>query len=768
MRRVENTKEQQQSEKQRLSAAHTLSNAEIMKRTAPLSALNIVELYKEGQNRDLIGYGYQQGDVTLTLKSTKESAEEILAGNGSNTSKLITKKGAVGMPIIYSSSNETNLTTTELPQIGLTDVQVVTLDPKPTVFLGLYESGIITFPGNIPSINGIVFSKAEGSYFAVGYYNATNQNFVALSEIENLAANLRYVQEVDTGIARTEDFYVLENEYFQLVVSSIGGSLSEINLPLRGKENPDSIVRPIQFDKTIDSKYPKNSYFPEKPYFVASGSGSEKKQPVQGGYYPLLRRGIYGKKPSENIDAPVRYNGLNLVSDDPRLSTIRYTVSQFTNEELVLQGKYQGRTIVKRFALPKDGSVSPYIFDYSLTIQGNPTGMWLTTGVPEVELISGSFMPALKYAQLKNGKLSVDQIKQPKPTTNVEDTTTEWVSNGNGFFGIILDSLSFAPATIQAGQVAGEADPSRITVIDSRYNLYPPKDYPGYELLIPLENIGGKAEFRVFAGPFDASVLKTIDKTYTDPTTGVGPRYIETQSFHGWFSFISEPFAKFLLILMNFFHFITGSWGISIILLTVALRVMLYPLNNWSIKSMAKMQEVGPKIERIREKYKKDQRRMQQEVMKVYKEEGGNPFSGCLPLLIQMPFLIGMFDLLKSSFELRGATFIPGWITNLAAPDVLFSWGYPIPFIGSSFHLLPILLGGVMYIQQRASQKRSKRKHATMTDQQKQQQQMGKIMTLVFTVLFYKSPSGLNLYWISSMGLSAIQQWYTVKRMEKK
>lgn len=143
--------------------------------------------------------------------------------------------------------------------------------------------------------------------------------------------------------------------------------------------------------------------------------------------------------------------------------------------------------------------------------------------------------------------------------------------------------------------------------------------------------------------------------------------------------------------------------GISIILLTVFLKLLLYPLNAWSIRSMRRMQKLSPYIQEIQQKYKKEPKRAQMEVMALYKTNKVNPITGCLPLLIQLPFLIAMFDLLKSSFLLRGASFIPGWIDNLTAPDVLFSWTTPVWFIGNEFHLLPILLGIVMFVQQKLS-----------------------------------------------------------------
>jgi YidC/Oxa1 family membrane protein insertase len=180
-----------------------------------------------------------------------------------------------------------------------------------------------------------------------------------------------------------------------------------------------------------------------------------------------------------------------------------------------------------------------------------------------------------------------------------------------------------------------------------------------------------------------------------------------------------------------------------------------------------KMQEIAPKVSQIQAKFKKDPKRAQQEIMSLYREKGVNPLSGCFPLLIQLPFLIGMFDLLKSTFELRGASFIPGWIDNLTAPDVLFSWNFPVFFFGTNFHLLPLLLGAVMWAQQRFSAAGPKDK-SLMTDQQKQQRMMGNIMTIVFTVMFYHFPSGLNIYWLSSMALGILQQWLMTRKLVKK
>jgi len=183
---------------------------------------------------------------------------------------------------------------------------------------------------------------------------------------------------------------------------------------------------------------------------------------------------------------------------------------------------------------------------------------------------------------------------------------------------------------------------------------------------------------------------------------------------------------------------------------------------------MRRMQKLSPQIQAIQKKYKKDAKRAQMEIMTLYREKKVNPFMGCVPILIQLPFLLAMFDLLKSSFQLRGASFIPGWIDNLTAPDVLFSWQTPIFFFGTQFHLLPFLLGGVMFLQQKISTAGAPKDPNKMNDQQRQQKAMGTIMTVVFTVMFYNFPSGLNIYWFSSMLLGVFQQWGTNKFLDRK
>lgn len=561
-----------------------------------------------------------------------------------------------------------------------------------------------------------------------------------------------------------QQFFVIENAYQQLVFSNIGGALAEINLTLYNKKDSQTPVRPIAFDRIIEKDFPQNSHFPSFSYFAADGGEQKVHQPTTGGYYPLLRRTLFNTQ-----DVPIsfiepKFYALNIVSSDAGLATEPYRVKKLEKDLIEFELIQPNRKITKTFSFSKDPSQSPYCVEVTIRVDGDTRGLWLTTGIPEVELISGNAAPTLKYRMLRGSqKAQIEQLSLPKNGT-MNAIPADWICNSNGFLGLILDPLTTEGSSFRAQMVPGMQIPTRLSLINPEYQPYPPEKYPGYDMQIPLHE--QTSHFRLYAGPFEDDLLKQVDQTYADPAKGYNPGYIGALSFHGWFTFISEPFAKFLFLVMKFFYSITSSWGLSIILLTLVLRIMLYPLNAWSINSSLKMSQIAPQVTAIQEKYKKDPKRAQMEVMNLYREKGVNPLMGCFPLLIQLPFLIGMFDLLKSTFELRGASFIPGWIDNLTAPDVLFSWGYPIPFFGSSFHLLPFLLGLIMWIQQRFTSMNTK-SSAVLTDQQKQQKMMGNIMTIVFTVMFYHFPSGLNLYWLSSMGLGILQQWFMMRKMKK-
>lgn len=739
---------------------------------AERNQLGIIPMYRDVELRDFFCYAYFQNGNLLTISQEGMEFPQELFIQNPGSSSLMTERVDLrisaekhGEPVLYSLYPLSKLVLPWIPDEGEYKVQMVFFEGDKVMTIDGTTYGIErAIFDSTPENNAIVFLDFKKSRTPYGYFNKKINGIHYLNStpsFENYAVLNFPTKEIINERERKEQYYVLENDYFQLVFSNYNGALAEINLPFRSETNSSSVVRPIEFDRILKETYPDNDKFPQYSALKATTDGKTTKvDPSVGGYYPLIRRDLIGSAGDTTVNVNPHYYATTVFEKDTFPFVEEFTVTRFEPDLIEFEFKDSKRKITKTFSIPDDADDAPYCLNMSINIDGDARHLVVGAGIPEVELISGSFNPTLKYRQRSLQKPKIEQIKTPKTFVDYPLIQADWYCNGNGFFGIILDPLNREASGLAVHPISGELVPSRLTLVDAQYQRFPSEKFPGYGMHTPLLARPGRTDYRLYLGPFDKSILKRVDRTFTDPITGYGPDYSGAQSYHGWFAFISQPFAKFLFVIMDFFHSITGSWGISIILLTVVLRLMLYPLNNWSMRSNAKLQKLSPKIKEIQEKYKKDQKRVQMEMMNIYKREKVNPFGGCFPILIQLPFLFGMFDLLKSSFELRGATFIPGWIDSLTAPDVLFSWSYPIPFFGTSFHLLPVLLGVIMFIQQKVM---SAGKVAT--DQQKQQKMMGNVMTIVFTVMFYNFPSGLNLYWMSSMLLGILQQWYVNKKI---
>lgn len=775
--------------------------ADITKRTAPPSAMPLVALYSDANATEQLAVGVESQQAVLAISWDKNLPQKVYKkslNNGDSAVELTlaTLHPEEGEPVIYRESEEAVLPIGVLPELGKYEVQLIVPStdahqkPSYSIYLGDYVDGNLTIPAMkveslkreikaddkapLPAIGeGFVMAKSGSKYIPVAIYNSKQkliEPLDALSTLSSMVSKPKEREKIDSGKRPPEKFYVLETPYQQLVFSNYGGALAEINLPFESHTDEESVVKEIQFDRDMATKHPYNAHFPAHGYFTpgkgVDGKPVEHAEGAIGGYYPLIRRDLIRNDKRKSVRIQPRYYALNIVSEYPETAELVYDVKSFTDDSIVFETVQGHRRITKTYSIASD-TEAPYTIDLTIDVEGDARGLWLTSGVPEVEWISGAPAPALKFRITRNQKSEVENIDLPKDAVTVTSTNLDWITNSNGFLGMILDPISENDPGYRAQAVPGAVVPSRLVEIDSQYDRFNADNMPGYIVSLPLKTGGGSMHYRVFAGPFATNILKKVDATYSNPETGYNPDYIASQSFHGWFAFISEPFAKFLFVLMNFFHTWTGSWALSIFLLTVALRIMMYPLNAWSTKSMVRMQQIAPEVTAIQEKYKKDPKKAQMEIMNLYRERGVNPVSGCFPLLIQMPFLIGMFDLLKSTFELRGASFIPGWIDDLTAPDVLFSWTTPhLPLIGNQFHLLPILLGLVMFLQQKLMSTMPK-DPALLTDQQRQQKFMGTVMAVVFAVMFYNFPSGLNIYWLSSMLLGMVQQYFTTKRMGK-
>jgi YidC/Oxa1 family membrane protein insertase len=737
--------------------------AEAALKTAKAEELPIVPLFADAKAEVRLGTAVQCGSHFLTISWADKLPQNVFMAGGESVQ--LAGHGKAKEVAIYSRSKEKLVSVPSL-QVSRTDLQLV--DAKGSVAFGEQFGREVVLPYHILKESAIALVSEGGVYLPVGIFEPDAKRVRALNEFQWTQGLVQQGQPVSLAASNSgEEFYVLENAYQQLVFSTRGGSLAEINLPMRQDRNSASLVKEIDIDRQILAQSPQNAHFPLHPYkaFV-EGRVVLQTEGRLGGYYPLLRRAILNADGTERSAADPQYYAFNIVGEDPAIGETNYRVTRFEPNLIQFEGSVAGRRIVKTFSIPEEKN-GPYCLQLETQIDGDARGLWLSSGVPDVELVGGSYAPLLRYQLIGTGGPDVDTIDLPKKGPNSSPNIhPNWISNSNGYFALLMDPLKNNTGDgFKATQINGNDLPTRLTLIDSAYNLYKAADYPGYATYLPLKS--APTLFRLFAGPLDDALLKDLDALYEDPVSHYNPEYNQAQKIQGWFSFISEPFAKFLFILMQLFYAICRSWAVSIILLTIALKAMMYPLNAWSIRSAAKMQEIAPKVKLVQEKYKKDPKRAQMEVMNIYRESKVNPITGCLPMLLQMPFLIGMFYLLKSSFPLRGAVFIPGWIDDLAAPDVLFTWGQPIWFFGNEFHLLPILMGATMYIQQKMTSKLPK-DASQLSDSQKQQKMMGNMMSVLFTVMFYSFPSGLNIYFMFSTLLGVLQQWWMTKAMAAK
>jgi YidC/Oxa1 family membrane protein insertase len=197
-------------------------------------------------------------------------------------------------------------------------------------------------------------------------------------------------------------------------------------------------------------------------------------------------------------------------------------------------------------------------------------------------------------------------------------------------------------------------------------------------------------------------------------------------------------------------HQYIPNYGLVLILFGVVVKILVFPLTKKSYVSMKSMQNLQPKVQELRDKYKDDQQKMNQEMMKIYKEHGVNPMGGCLPMLLQMPLLYALFIVFRSTIELRGAEFI-GWITDLSQPDTVFTLPFSLPLYGANVNILPIVMGVTMIIQQRM----------TSSVSSQQQKMMMWFMPVIFLLIFNNFPSGLNLYYALFNLMTIIQQkWF--------
>ena len=391
-----------------------------------------------------------------------------------------------------------------------------------------------------------------------------------------------------------------------------------------------------------------------------------------------------------------------------------------------------GQTFVTTIGLDED-----YLFDITQEVKNNSNEEIIINNASKVTRkqapsLSGMFIlheGLLGVLQEKLELIDYDDLKDDEETLNFE--------SDNGWVGI-TDKYWLA-ALIPDQNKSFKA----IYTYDNGYIAY-------YRSLNATKVAAGSdhiVESQIFIGAKEAKLIDRYQEDY-------GIYNFDLAIDWGWFYFLTKP----LFNVIYFFSELSGNFGLAIIILTVITRIVFFPLANWSFISMAKMKMLQPEMTRIKELHKDDRAQQQQALMALYKKEKVNPISGCLPILIQIPFFFAIYKMLFVSIEMRHAPFY-GWIQDLAAkdPTTIFNLFGLIPWDPPSIMIIgiwPVLMGLTMYIQQKLNP----------APPDPIQARIFMFFPLFITILLAQFAAGLVIYWTTNNVLSIIQQWIINKR----
>lgn len=326
---------------------------------------------------------------------------------------------------------------------------------------------------------------------------------------------------------------------------------------------------------------------------------------------------------------------------------------------------------------------------------------------------SGGFFGGAALSDVPRFSYFINNEIEKKNLTDIEEEIiiegkVAWTAVEEKYFTSTLIPLSENPSQVRA----------------SRKN----EDTITYKLLYPFISLNPGEEktysFFLYIGPKDIDILSSQNAL------------LEKTIDFGWFDIIAKP----LLLSLKFFYKYIGNYGIAIILITIIIKILFWPLANKSFKSMKGMQNIQPEIAKLKEKYAGNKEEFAKQQMALYKQYNVNPLGGCLPMLLQIPVFIALYRVLADSIELRHADFITFWINDLSAKDPTY--------------IAPLLMGASMFLQQKM----------TPTAADPAQAKMMMFMPLIFTVMFLSFPSGLVIYWLLNNVLSIAQQIYINKK----
>lgn len=456
------------------------------------------------------------------------------------------------------------------------------------------------------------------------------------------------------------------------------------------------------------------------------------------------------RKKSQLIDILPAYskNGAQLIIKDENFDEKNF-VTNDTSKKIIVVGNEEkvikfttnqnNVEVTKSFVL-KNGTYRVGLNISKYNLSGEKIEIGWAGGIEESEK-GKQTQPEIRTAHYSNGKTS-QHIQMNKEDTENATGDYKWVGVSSKYFfvAIVYDKDKDADISIKSFRQPNELMNKKDNAIN--YQISYTK--------IAEENV---ENFWFFIGPNDYKELRKYDLAFDNNLFPVlsWAKYLFFAD--KWFPSLAEGVLWLLLKLYD----IVKDYGVAIVLLTFLTKLVTYPMTHSSMKSMNRMKDMQPKIQAMRDKYKNNPKKMNEELMNLYKKEGVNPLNpGCLPIFLQMPIFIALFVVLRKAIELRGAgTVLVPWIHDLSKPEVLFTLPWQIPMYGTNFAILPIIMAILTYFQNK------------MTIKDPNQKMMIYFMPIFMLVLFNSFSAGLVLYWTLSSAFGIVQQIITNKQLSK-
>ncbi len=421
-------------------------------------------------------------------------------------------------------------------------------------------------------------------------------------------------------------------------------------------------------------------------------------------------------------------NHISLYFNTPSFQNADNQVFATDDDSFALSQGDTGKTLTFRH-VTKNGIIIEQVFSFSP--DNYDIGVKVNIANQSENTVNGSINTVInnlpkkeaKYYSFIGSAVYIDNELEELDKGDLEDNpemagNIDWVAYENEYF-----ISAVIPGEKEKSKYTGVLQPS--TGIITATHISAPFDV--------TPSAAAAKEYSLLLGPRDVSILKQFGHN------------LDTAIDYGFFTVIAGP----LHFLLNFFNRFINNYGLSIILITIIIKIIFWPLTQKSQKSMKQMQKLQPLMTKIKEKYKDDREMMNKEMMGLYRTYKVNPMSGCLPMLIQIPVFFALYRVLGSSIELRHAPFLL-WINDLSAPDRLFTLPAWIPWIDPpGIPVLTLLMGASMFLQQKLQ---------PMVGDPSQAKIM-MFMPVLFTVMFINFPSGLVLYWLTQNILSIGQQY---------